>query len=667
MLKRIFLSLCALLMLTGCTAVPGSSANGPDLRLLRPLPYQEDVPAVQTVSSSASLRMDLWLDASQTMGGINASGDSLYPHFSRKYREGGFHYRYENTVGWYETVLRCMLSAVEGSRVRLLRCGNERLPDVFLQAQGLAASHAGQDTLRSLRRDLLTVAIDPEPTVFSRFSAENMSDSFYSLGSSMLNQLDQIDARLLENSAQTESLSNALDRQIAAIAAGTDSSLVADSTGEDYPLLYALNNLDLSRLSVITCDPASIGKLSAVSLEGEAVNLLTRLLVQRGVFDAGLCVGVYAFTLDYLGQLSSFGTASLAEPLVWGQLKYDSRLHQSVGVMPMPRTLLTLVIGTPGQVEDFTTALNTQLDAAPALQELRGPDNGQLTYTQNGRTVTHQPFSFGWEYTCIRRPSMGCFTQYTPDTSLSASRGTVSRQGSLQTVTLSPASQPAALTFTLPLSALPDGVSANLDSLANLTIAVDGALVLTQILPNSAEAELPKDAQIIAHRDKLYVFTQQAGDEAASAFCLQQVRKSADGKSLQIILDAESSGLQPGDYRLCVSADFFAGQFSWNTPPWVSRLSATLTAEQVSAWEAFSRLIRKYDGGSANVPRQFQHAWGPATERSYHGDAIPDIPPLTLAPSLEALVCQLQEAAAQGESPFLRYVFDVFVLGDDRL
>ena len=43
--------------------------------------------------------------------------------------------------------------------------------------------------------------------------------------------------------------------------------------------VIALNNLDLSRLSVITCDPASIGKLSAVSLEGEAVNLLTRLLV----------------------------------------------------------------------------------------------------------------------------------------------------------------------------------------------------------------------------------------------------------------------------------------------------------------------------------------------------------------------------------------------------
>lgn len=68
------------------------------------------------------------------MGGINIHEESVYPHFSRKYREGGFHYRYGSQVGMYEGVLRCLLAAAEGSRVRVLRAGNERLPDEALQA-----------------------------------------------------------------------------------------------------------------------------------------------------------------------------------------------------------------------------------------------------------------------------------------------------------------------------------------------------------------------------------------------------------------------------------------------------------------------------------------------------------------------------------------------------
>ena len=53
------------------------------------------------------------------MGGINIHEESVYPHFSRKYREGGFHYRYGSQVGMYEGVLRCLLAAAEGSRVRV--------------------------------------------------------------------------------------------------------------------------------------------------------------------------------------------------------------------------------------------------------------------------------------------------------------------------------------------------------------------------------------------------------------------------------------------------------------------------------------------------------------------------------------------------------------------
>ena len=120
-----------------------------------------------------TLLLDLWLDASQVAGGVNPNPDSIYPHRSGRYREGGFHYRYENETGWYENLLRDLLSAAEGRRVRVLRSGNERITDEMLLASGLAAD-GDAAILCSLRRDLLTYAIDPMPTVFGSSSAGAM-------------------------------------------------------------------------------------------------------------------------------------------------------------------------------------------------------------------------------------------------------------------------------------------------------------------------------------------------------------------------------------------------------------------------------------------------------------------------------------------------------------
>lgn len=668
MFKRLLLIClcCGLLTLSGCAALPVFSQSQqalPDLRQLNPLPYEEPQTDSSTPAEEAqsALRVDLWLDASQLMGGINTTGGTLYPHYSRKYREGGFHYRYQDTVGWYETLLRCMLSSVEGSRVRLLRCGNERLTDDFLIQQGLASATDSADTLRSLRRDMLTAAIDPLPTVFSGFSAENMADSFYSLGSPMMNRLDQVNAGLMENPCQTEAMSAALDTQRAAVLAGEDSSFTAIGQENDYPLLYALENIDLNRLSIITCDPAEIVSLSPLQADGSSADLLFDLLTRRGVFQSGLCVGVYAFTLDYLGEISSFSSVSLSEPLIWGQMKYDSNLHQSVGVLPMPRTLLAFVIGQPEQVESFCTALNAQMEASPVLKEQRGPDKGQLAYTQNGQTVTQEPFSFAWEYACIQQPGVSCYTQYSGGATLEAGKGTISQNGSLSTALLT-AGENDRLTLTLPLSALPQGVSADLTQLSGLTLSVDSALLLTDTLPNEKDTVLPQDAQILALRDTLYVFTRQEQPFAVgdSPFRWDGLSLSEDGTHLLLSIQADGQALQAGYYRLCLSADFSAESLIWQTPEWARRLSTSFTGEERVAWEDFSQLIHRYDGKSQNVPRQFQHAWGAATDRSYHGSAIPDIPSLMLCPGLEEVFRQLQQAASQGESPFLRYVFDVF-------
>lgn len=62
-----------------------------------------------------------------------------------------------------------------------------------------------------------------------------------------------------------------------------------------------------------------------------------------------------------------------------------------------------------------------------------------------------------------------------------------------------------------------------------------------------------------------------------------------------------------------------------------------------------------------NVPKQFDHAWGPATSKPYQDVAIPDFPPVHRALHLQSLVQQLREGANVENVPLIRCVFDVFV------
>ena len=169
------------------------------------------------------------------MGGINPNEESMYPHFSRMYREGGFHYRTADGVGLYEELLRCMLTSVEGSRVRLLRYGNERITDEFLLSERVAPKNASADELRSIRRDMLTYAIDPMPTVFETLSDDNMENSFYALGTRMLNRMRPLNGRLLENPALESNMDDALDELIVVaddVAVGDDDAHGVDAGGQ---------------------------------------------------------------------------------------------------------------------------------------------------------------------------------------------------------------------------------------------------------------------------------------------------------------------------------------------------------------------------------------------------------------------------------------------------
>ena len=160
---------------------------------------------------------------------------------------------------------------------------------------------------------------------------------------------------------------------------------------------------------------------------------------------------------------------------------------------------------------------------------------------------------------------------------------------------------------------------------------------------------------MIALRDKLYIYRHQ---ESGAAF--RVAKTEADGDALVFTLVSDKP-LEPGYYHLHLSADYAAGAVAWETEPWVSECSATLSNEQISTWETFTSLMATHERKRENIARTFQHAWGPAADGKYHGMAYPDCPPVYKAPGLSELVKQLQRAADLKQSPCLRYTFDIFV------
>ena len=233
--------------------------------------------------------------------------------------------------------------------------------------------------------------------------------------------------------------------------------------------------------------------------------------------------------------------------------------------------------------------------------------------------------------------------------------------GSSMAIGGSPSGALASVTVSLPVTQESGAASADLSGLT-ASVSVEAALILTDTLPTTARAG---EGQVIALRDTQYVFTRE--DEAfqsggrQSPFTLSAVTPEDGGTRLSITVSADEAALVPGYYRVLVSADLSGAQVEWEDVPWAAALGVRLTNEQISAWEQFAQAVHTYDGGSAGVPRQLQHAWGPVNESGYHGLPIPDFPPVMRAPGLEELIAQLRAAANVDEVPLVRYVFDVLV------
>lgn len=682
LIKRL-VCLAALLCLCSCSlmeslpaslqASPAADSSGlPDLRQLHmPAAAGADEKAQAANAAGKALQVDLWLDASQVMGGINPDPDSLYPHRSVRYREGGFHYRYENQVGWYENLLRDLLSAAEGRRVRVLRSGNERITDDLLLQTGLCGD-GSPEKLRSLRRDLLTYAIDPMPTVFSGFSAEKMDDSFYSLYSPQMNRMAQFaqsGGRGLENPGHVEEMSLFLDSLIASYDPRSWQETLSGLLSDDFsPLMQALENLDHSRLSVITCDPLTLRRLTGTTDSGSPVDYVEQLVRQTGLFDQGLTVGLYAMQLDYMGQIHTISAADLSQPLIWGRLDYISYKNKIEGPLPMPRTLLMLVVGAPDQVAGYTAALDQRLDSNAALKGLRGPDAGQLTYSMGGETVTQQPFSFTRQYTEISRHSVDSYTAATEGCQISVTKG----EGGLLTGLSQPTAGLAAgqsgqceITVSWPVMALEGGLSLAADQLPRLHLVPDATLLLTGTQP-IGETDVPAGTQALALRDTRYLFT-YTGEDITLPFTPGRLRLSEDGTTLTATFTCNAADLTPGYYRFTLAADITGSQLSWPAIDWLDDVSVTVTNEQIAAWQLMADALGDFSRYSDNVPSQFWHAWGDTSGKYYREALIPDCPPVYAAPHLRELITQLQNAAKIDSLPFVRLQLDVFVAPAEQL
>ncbi len=677
------LSLCCLLaLLCGCQALDALQVEGektasvPDLRQLTPLEAAaKPIQAESTAAEAGAYQVDLWLDGTKNMGGVNGVEGTMYPHSGTRYREGGFHYHYGAQVGWYEDVLRELLLSADGHKLRVLRFGPEWASDSLLREGGLIGEAAGEDMLRSLRRDLMTYALQPELSLASQMSGDVMTGGFYAPGGSALGRVASLIAEGetgLENPAQAQALASTalLWRQklTEGGSVASEAMLRRSKNETESPLLSALDTMDLAHLNVLVFDPASLRRLTMLGSDGSSVSVLQELLTRRGVFGAGKGVGLMAFRLDYMGQMDSFGPAELALPLIWGKtLPKSTQGQYYVGCMP--RIALLMAVGEPAQVRDYLDTLCSRLDKSEALKGERGPRQEELSYAENGQTVRQRPFTFAYWRTAIDRPEAGLYTQGSAGARVESGGGVAEDVAGLPMIRLEPTVQgtyePSALILTLPVEAPQNGVTLTASSLTNRAAHVLTSLVLEETRPIVGGATLGGE-QVLALRDKEYVFRRIdepfMQNEEKSPFTLGRL-ELRDGR-LTAVIDVDGAKLCPGYYRVQVEADVRGESMAWPTVDWIDgeeSLDAKITTELENSWEAFAALAYEQQISRRSVDLRVHHAWGEADGKDYFGMPVPDCPPVYRAVQLGELTRQLRAAASAQTSPYLRFVVDVFV------
>ena len=166
---------CMLLVGILCLVMLPALAASPDLGTLRYTPPQAPTAELSETTQPGNrvIPLDLWMDATPNMGGINLVEDTLYPTgSSAKYYQGGFHYLWQDNYrefhGWYVDLLTALpeLLGPQRSQVRVLRYDDGLFSPELLDRHGLTASTL--EAAASLQRDLRTWATRAETCITGR-------------------------------------------------------------------------------------------------------------------------------------------------------------------------------------------------------------------------------------------------------------------------------------------------------------------------------------------------------------------------------------------------------------------------------------------------------------------------------------------------------------------
>jgi len=438
--------------------------------------------------------------------------------------------------------------------------------------------------------------------------------------------------------------------------------------------------MDLDRLNVIPFDPAGLRRMSGT----DGVRYVASLLRDKGVFNKGLCIGMYAFQLDYMGQMGTIGPANLMEPLIWGRpiLKRGTQTGEIDYIAAMPRILLALVIGSEERVAAYMGRLSLLLEADPLLMDTeearRGPRNkDDFRYRVNGVEESAGSFVFQkWE-TVFIRPKLGFYSQEYEGTSLELdpSLGFVTEANGFRTVTLLPDEhgglRDGEIILRIPLE-LPEGaVQFDLPHYGQPWLEIPTTLLFEKALPQQSDdaPEKTETEQTIPFRGQWYVFALESDPYkdigAMPPFQLSSVvEPSEGGASLVCTIEVNAALLKEGYYRLRICTDTTGQEIRLEDVAWIdgeNSINATLTNNDIILWETFTQAVAEKERSLKRLPSSFRYVWGPYDKDTYQGLPIPDAPPLDRAIGLIELVNQIREAAMDQQEPHVRYVFDVFI------
>ena len=654
-----------------CLAALPALAASPDLGTLRYTPPQ--TPAVEESESPQTenrvIPLDLWMDATPNVGGVNLIADTLYPTgSSAQYYQGGFHYLWQDNYrefhGWYLDLLTALpeLLGPQRSQVRVLRYDDGLFPEELLSKHGLTADSA--EAAASLQRDLRVWATQATAETFTEM-VQPGPENFYTPGAPAAARADQV---ALENPAQAQALLAAQQEGLALQQAGDASALVCQEEGGSH-LLTALRYLDPSHLNLITLDTWSLGSLDAV-IDGRLADPYAAVLEEHGLFHGGdTAMTVFALRLDYVGAVTSFAWETPAEALQWGRLsRGNSGLWRECA---MPRCMLLLLLGPQDEVSETAQRLES-LFAGEVFTQVRGFQDGDgpvtvVNYFYEDEKIMRSTCTFAYV-----REDFPMVEAQQAQTLQDATAMTHNGQAAdlTQTVTLRPENgRYADQTFTwrFPVHQALDLDAKILTQGAALELA--GSLTLSHTLPNTLqEREALEDAGIpyTLYRDTLYVFAPSELPEGAS------LEAAVENGEAVLTLRLDGAALTPGwrTFRLTLNIPADA----WEAPDglaWLADNGPDGNAdagkwdydygERIPAvWLELPQAL--HDAGAQTRQRlseSLRHAWCDGNA-NLTLDRVPNIPPVFRLLKAGDLLARLRQSALRVETPLALLDLTVF-------